>query len=62
MKEHSLSVLLDQKPIRSLFDIFEYESKEICLVWGSVRDALIGKITRDTDIAANVMPNEIIEI
>ena len=62
MKKYSLSVLLDQKFIQHLFDIFEKESKEICIVGGSVRDALIGKVTRDIDIAANVTPNEIITI
>ena len=62
MKEHPLSVLLDQQSIQSLFNIFDRESKEICLVGGSIRDALNGKITRDIDIAANVVPDEIIEI
>ena len=62
MKEHSLSILLDQKPIQILFDIFEGGSKEIRIVGGSVRDALIGKITRDIDVAANASPNEIIKI
>ena len=62
MKEHLLSTLLGQKSIQSLFDIFENESKEICLVGGSVRDTLLGKKTRDIDIAANATPNEIIKI
>ena len=62
MKKHLLFTLLGQKSIQSLFDIFENESKEICLVGGSVRDTLLGKKTRDIDIAANVTPNEIIEI
>ena len=62
MKEHPLSVLLDQQSIQSLFDIFDRESKEICLVGGCIRDALNGKITRDIDTAANVVPDEIIEI
>jgi poly(A) polymerase len=53
---------LEQKSIQYLFDIFEHKSKEICLVGGCVRDALLGKISRDFDIAANVLPNEIIEI
>ena len=62
MKEQSLSALLNRKSIQHLFDIFENESKEICLVGGSVRDALIGKVTRDIDIAANIKPNQIIAI
>ena len=62
MKEHLLSALLDQKSIQYLFNIFESESKDICLVGGCIRDALLGKKTRDIDVAVNVNPNEIIQI
>ena len=62
MKQYSLSTLLNQKSIQLLFDIFERESKEICIVGGSIRDALIGKKSKDFDIAANVSPNVILEI
>ena len=50
MKQYSLSTLLNQKSIQLLFDIFERESKEICVVGGSIRDALIGKKSKDFDI------------
>ena len=62
MKENSLSILLDQKSIQYLFNIFESESKDVCLVGGCIRDALLGKTIRDIDVAANVNPNEIIQI
>lgn len=62
MIKHSLSTLLELKHVQFLFDIFENESKEICLVGGSVRDSLLGKAVKDLDIAANVMPDEIISI
>ena len=62
MKEQSLSDLLSKKSIQSLFNIFEVESKEICLVGGIIRDTLIGKVASDIDVAANVTPNEIVEI
>ena len=55
MKEHSLSSLLNRKPIKFLFDVFANESKEICLVGGSIRDTLIGKMTKDIDIAAKML-------
>ena len=62
MKEHSLSVLLDKQSIQSLFDIFNSESKEICLVGGSIRDAMNDNVIRDIDTAVNILPDEIIEI
>ena len=62
MKKNSLSILLAQQSIQSLFDIFESESKEICLVGGCIRDALIGKINTDIDIAINSDTDNIIEI
>jgi len=62
MNEQSLTFLLKQKSIQTLFKVFEKESKEICLVGGCVRDALLGNISLDIDIAANVKPNEIIQI
>lgn len=62
MKEHSLSALINQKSIKFLFKIFESASKEICLVGGCIRDALLDKEARDIDIAANANPNVIIQI
>ena len=62
MNKHLLFDLLNRRSIQSLFDIFNVNSKEICLVGGCVRDALSGKTIGDIDIAAQVAPDEIIEI
>ena len=62
MKEQSLSALINQKSIQFLFKIFENASKEICLVGGCIRDALLNKETRDIDLATNATPNVIIQI
>ena len=62
MNEQSLTFLLKVKSIQTLFKVFEVELKEICLVGGCVRDALLGNISLDIDIAANLKPNEIIQI
>ena len=62
MTKYSISTLLNQAHVQLLFDIFENDSKEICLVGGCVRDALIGRLSNDIDIAANSTPDEIIKI
>ena len=62
MKDQSLSILISKESIKLLFNIFEKESIQVCIVGGSVRDALIGKKTTDIDIAANAIPDKIIEI
>ena len=61
MKENLLSDLLSQRAIKLLFKIFDDYSKEICLVGGCVRDAFLGKLSQDIDVAANVLPREIVE-
>ena len=62
MNNFSVGNLLQKYSIKRLFDIFENESKEVRLVGGCIRDALIGKETKDIDVAANVKPDEIIKI
>ena len=62
MKENLLSNLLIQKPIQSLFDIFEDNSHKINLVGGCIRDAFFNKISKDIDIAANITPDQVIKI
>ena len=62
MKDHSLFALLDQKSIQFLFDIFENDIKEVCIVGGSIRDALAAKKPKDIDMATSANPNEIIKI
>ena len=62
MNNYSVGNLLQKYSIKRLFDIFENESKEVRLVGGCIRDALLGKETRDIDVAAKVKPDEIIKI
>ena len=62
MKDYSLNNLLNKDSVRFLFDIFNNEAKEVNLVGGCVRDILLGKISNDIDIAANIVPSEILKI
>jgi poly(A) polymerase len=62
MNNNLIVKLLDQDPIKRLFDIFEDEAKEVRIVGGCIRDALLGVKTKDIDIAANIHPDEIIAI
>ena len=62
MNKYSLSTLLNQEDILNLFDIFESENKEVRLVGGCVRDALLGIKTKDIDVAAKIHPDDIINI
>ena len=58
MKHFSPNALLNQEAIINLFDIFERENLEICLVGGCVRDALLGLQSKDFDVAANAEPKK----
>lgn len=65
MNNYLIPILLDQHPIRKLFDIFKGKSKEVRLVGGCIRDALMGKEMKnikDIDVAANIEPDEIVKI
>ena len=62
MNNYSVGNLLQKYSIKRLFNIFENESKEVRLVGGCIRDALLGKETKDIDVAAKVQPDEIIRI
>jgi len=62
MNNNLIVKLLDQDPIKRLFDIFEDEAKEVRIVGGCIRNALLGVKTKDIDIAANIHPDEIIAI
>jgi len=62
MNNYSLVNLLNTYSIKRLFDIFGNEAKEVRLVGGCIRDALLGKATKDIDVAAKVQPDEIISI
>ena len=62
MSNYSINNLLGKYSVKCLFDIFSIDSKEIKLVGGCVRDALLGIDTKDIDIAANLYPEKIISI
>ena len=62
MHNYSIDKLLNRSSINSIFSIFEEEKKEIRLVGGCVRDALMSRKAQDIDIAARIEPKEIIEI
>ena len=62
MKENLLLNLINKKPIQLLFKIFNNNSNKISLVGGCVRDILMGKISNDIDIAANIIPSEVLVI
>jgi len=54
--------ILNRVVIKSLFSIFEKEGKEIRLVGGCVRDALLNSESKDIDVAAKFEPREIINV
>ena len=62
MNNYSTASLLNKREVKKIFSIFESESKELRLVGGCIRDAILKKETRDIDIAANVQPDEILRI
>jgi len=62
MNNYTVANLLNKYSIKRFFDIFANESKEVQLVGGCIRDALLGKETKDIDVATNFLPDEIIKI
>ena len=62
MINYNLEELLSREVIKRIFDIFNHQSKEVRLVGGCVRDALLSRSSTDLDFAANFEPKEIINI
>ena len=62
MTNYNLNRLLNREVVQIIFDIFNHETKEICLVGGSVRDALLSRKAKDLDFATNYEPKEILNI
>ena len=62
MTNYNLEELLSREIIKRIFDIFNHQSKEVRLVGGCVRDALLSRKSKDLDFAANFEPKEIIEV
>lgn len=48
--------------IRKIQKVFKSNGKELFLVGGSVRDALLGKPIKDYDLATEAKPDEVIEM
>jgi len=59
---YTIVSLINNKVVKDIINFFERDSKELRLVGGCVRDAFLGRKTKDIDLAANAKPNEIIEI
>jgi len=62
MPNSQFDKLLNHSITKSLFSIFEKEGKEIRLVGGCVRDALLFSESKDIDVAAKFQPIEIINV
>ena len=50
MIKYNLNELLNKEVIKKIFDIFNNESKEVRLVGGCVRDALLSRKSKDLDL------------
>ena len=62
MIKYNLNELLNKEVIKKIFDIFNNELKEVRLVGGCVRDALLYRKSKDLDFATNFEPQEIVNI
>ena len=62
MNNYLITNLLNRASIKLLFSMFDNNKHELRLVGGCIRDALIGKETRDIDVAANMEIDKVIEI
>ena len=50
------------KDVKDLHKLFKKNNKELYVVGGAVRDALLGKKPKDFDLATDAKPNEVVEI
>lgn len=48
--------------IIDLYKLFQKNGKELYIVGGAVRDALLGKKPKDFDLATNALPDEVVKI
>ena len=48
--------------IKKLYKLFLKNGKQLYVVGGAVRDAILGKSPKDFDLATNAKPNEVEEI
>ena len=50
------------RDVKDLHKLFKKNKKELYVVGGAVRDALLGKKPKDFDLATDAKPNEVVEI
>lgn len=48
--------------IRKLYDVFKKNGKQLYIVGGAVRDAILGKTPKDFDLATDATPDEVLAI
>ncbi len=58
----NIETTIKQPIIQELYSLFKQGNKELYLVGGSVRDALLGKIHEDFDFATEATPDEIVNM
>ena len=62
MNNYIIKQLIENETIKTLFNYFNNDRKQIRLVGGCVRDALLGREVKDIDIAASIKIDKIINI
>jgi len=50
------------KDVKDLYKIFKKNGKQLYVVGGAVRDALLGTTPKDFDLATDAKPDEVVEI
>ncbi len=58
----NIETTIKQPIIQELYSLFKQGNKELYLVGGSVRDALLGKIHEDFDFATEATPDEVVNM
>ena len=48
--------------IKKIYKLFRKNGKQLFVVGGAVRDAILGKSPKDFDLATNAVPDEVIKI
>ena len=62
MNNYIIKQLIENETIKTLLNYFNNDRKQIRLVGGCVRDALLGREVKDIDIAASIKIDKIINI
>lgn len=54
--------LISSEAVREVFRAFNVAGRDVLLVGGCVRDALLGKVATDIDMATDVLPDDVLAI